>query len=208
MSGIEVVGLISAVISIVGAVENIYSGFRDARNLPRAFREVAEKLPLVRETLRIAEQQIKSTSDEEACEAIKTVVENCKAKAAHLKEIFTVVAPPEPPTRLERYSVVVRRWGKRNRVEDLTREMMENVRLLAMNRAVQAATERQAEELLRAIKELSTIEPSLPDEDSVRQYHSGSGHNIRGNNYQGNHNVFSGSGTANFGGIIHQHSTK
>ncbi|PWI63974.1 hypothetical protein PCL_01574 [Purpureocillium lilacinum] len=207
MSGIEVVGLISAVISIVGAVENIYSGFRDARNLPRAFCEVAEKLPLVRETLRIAEQQIKSTSDEEACEAIKTIVENCKLKAERLKEIFTTVAPPEPPTRLERYSVAVRRWGKRNRVEDLTREMMEDVRLLAVNRAVQAATEDQAAELLRAIKELSTIEPSLPDQDCVSQYHSGSGHNIRGNNYQGNHNVFSGSGTANFGDIIHQHTT-
>ncbi|KAL3955848.1 hypothetical protein ACCO45_009867 [Purpureocillium lilacinum] len=97
MSGIEVVGLISAIISLVGAVENIYSGFRDARNLPRAFREVAEKLPLVRETLRIAEQQIKSTSDEEACEAIKTVVENCKVKAERLKEIFTTVAPPILP---------------------------------------------------------------------------------------------------------------
>jgi len=208
MSGIEVVGLISAVISIVGAVENIYSGFRDARNLPQAFREVAEKLPLVRETLRIAEQQIKSTSDEEACEAIKTVVENCKVKAERLKEVFATVAPSEPPTRLERYSVAVRRWGKRNRVEELTREMMEDVRLLAVNRAVQAATEDQAAELLRAIKELSTIEPSLPDEESVSQHHSGSGHNIRGNNYQGNHNVFSGSGTANFGDTIHHHSTK
>ncbi len=97
MSGIEVVGLISAVISIVGAVENIYSGIRDARNLPRAFREVAEKLPLVRETLRIAEQQIKSTSDEEACEAIKTVVENCKVKAERLKEILLPLPPPSPP---------------------------------------------------------------------------------------------------------------
>ena len=208
MSGIEVVGLISAVISIVGAVENIYSGFRDARNLPQAFRDVAEKLPLVRETLRIAEQQIKSTSDEDACEAIKTVVENCKVKAERLKEVFATVAPSEPPTRLERYSVAVRRWGKRNRVEELTREMMEDVRLLAVNRAVQAATEDQAAELLRAIKELSTIEPSLPDEESVSQHHSGSGHNIRGNNYQGNHNVFSGSGTANFGDTIHHHSTK
>ncbi|KAK4076879.1 hypothetical protein Purlil1_12534 [Purpureocillium lilacinum] len=129
MSGIEVVGLISAVISIVGAVENIYSGFRDARNLPRAFHE-------------------------EACVAMKTVVENCKVKAEHLKEIFTTVAPP--------------------RASHQARTLQCGRAAMGQEKSVQTATENQVAELLRAIKELSTIEPSLPDEDSVSQHHSGS----------------------------------
>ncbi|WAO94398.1 Pfs, NACHT, and ankyrin domain-containingprotein [Fusarium falciforme] len=201
MSGLEIVGLISAVISIVEAVEIVYNGIRDTRNLPRAFREVAKKLPLVRDTLRIAERQIGASTDDEACQAVKTVVESCKVKAEELKDIFDAVSASDNASRFERYRVAVRRFGKGSLVETLAQELMEEVRLLGTNRAVQAATEAQAAELLKAIEELSSMEPSLPDEKSVSQHHSGSGDNVAGNKYQGNHNVYSGSGTAYFGGV-------
>lgn len=64
MSGLEIVGLISAVISIIEAVEIIYNGIRDTRNLLWAFREVVKKFPLVRDTLRIAERQIGASIDD------------------------------------------------------------------------------------------------------------------------------------------------
>ncbi|KAM0637760.1 hypothetical protein ACHAQF_008397 [Verticillium nonalfalfae] len=204
MSGIEVVGLISAVIAIVGTIENIYNGLRDAKNLPRAFREVAEKLPLVRNTLQIAERHISANTDEEACQAIKNVLEKCKVKAEHLEEIFNAVAP-EHPSRLERYRVVVRRLGKGNLVEVLTKEMMEDVRLLAVNRAIQAATESQIAELLKAIEELSSLEPSLLDEDSISQHHYGSGDNVWGDKIGGNQNIANGSGPAYFGAVTQQY---
>lgn len=207
MSGIEVVGLISAVIAIVGTIENIYNGLRDAKNLPRAFREVAEKLPLVRNTLQIAERHISANTDEEACQAIKNVLEKCKVKAEHLEEIFNAVAP-EHPSRLERYRVVVRRLGKGNLVEVLTKEMMEDVRLLAVNRAIQAATESQIAELLKAIEELSSLEPSLLDEDSISQHHYGSGDNVWGDKIGGNQNIANGSGPAYFGAVTQQYGTK
>lgn len=203
MSGIEVVGLIAAVISIVETVEKVYNGFRDAKILPRAFREVAEKLPLVQDTLRIVERHIRANADGEACQAMKTVMERCKTKADHLKEIFDAVKPSEDPSRLERYRMVVRRLGKGNLVEELATNIMQDVRLLAVNHAVQAATEAQVAELVKTIEDLSNIEPSLQDESSVSQHHCGSGNNIAGNKYGGNHNVFSGHGTANYGPVTY-----
>lgn len=67
MSGVEVVGLISAIIGIIGAIENVYNSLRDAKNLPQAFGEVAIKLPLIWNTLQIAETHIGANPDEEAC---------------------------------------------------------------------------------------------------------------------------------------------
>ncbi|KAJ4020361.1 hypothetical protein NW761_014685 [Fusarium oxysporum] len=45
------------------------------------------------------------------------------------------------------------------------------------------------------------MEPSLPEEDGVSQTYYGSGDNIAGNKYGGNHNEYSGSGTAYFGAV-------
>lgn len=202
MSGVEVVGLISAIIGIVETIANVYSSLKDAENLPRAFRKVAERLPLVRETLRTAEKQVECNADEEAYQAIKTVLEKCKVKAEHLEEIFKAVVPSEGTSRFDRYRMAARRLGKGNQVEELAKDMMEDVRLLAENRAVQAATEAQVVQLVEAIKDLSSMEPSLPDEDfSISQSHYGYGDNVAGNKYSGNHNVYSGSGTANFGPV-------
>jgi hypothetical protein len=76
-----------------------------------------------------------------------------------------------------------------------------------INHAAQAATEAQVAQLSEAIKELSNMEPSLPEEDGVSQTYYGSGDNIAGNKYGGNHNEYSGSGTAYFGAVT-QHGMK
>lgn len=200
MSGVaEVVGLISGTAAIIETITKVYDCLRDAENLPRAFREVLERLPLVRDTLRIAEKYVGDNTDKEACRAMKIIVEKCKARAENLEKIFEEVAPSEGKPRLERYRMAARRLGKGSQVEVLTKEMMEGVRILAENRAVQAATGAQVTQLAKAIEDLSTTESSLPDEDSsVSQSHFGSGDNVAGNKYSGNHNEYHGSGPAYF----------
>ncbi|CAI7601620.1 unnamed protein product [Penicillium manginii] len=188
MSGIEVVGLISAVVGILTAITDVYDGLKDAANLPEAIRKVAERLPLVRSILESVEKHIASHPDEQACQAMETVVKKCKINAERLQEIFNAVAPSEPPSKRDRYRAIVRGWGKGQMVEVLAKEMLDDVRLLAEKHAVGAASETQIEQLQKAIEEISKLSPSLPNEGSVTQSHSGSGDNITGNKYGGNHN--------------------
>ena len=46
-----IVGLISGVILIIEATKTIYDAAKDAKGQPEAFRQVAARLPLVRELL-------------------------------------------------------------------------------------------------------------------------------------------------------------
>lgn len=192
MSGAEVVGLISAIISIVDAIGKVSKALKDANDLPRAFHEVAERLPLVRDTLRAVESHIKNSADEGTYQAIEKVLKNCKDKAAQLDELFKVVAPSQGRPRMKRYAVALLRVGKQNRVENLATGMMEDARLLVLNYAVQAASEAQVSELRDAIEDLSSMESSLPESSATNQTHHGSGDNIAGDKYGGNHNEISG----------------
>lgn len=210
MSGFEIVGLITTTIEIIDAIIVIYDGLKDAKALPEAFREVMGRLPLVETTLRIVEKSIRDDVGEEA-QAMRTVLEQCKAKAENLKEIFKAVAPPEDSEArfLQKYRSIVKRLGKGNKVEVLGKGMMEDVQALAGNRAVKAATQDQISELQVAIEELSGLSPSLPDDGAVTQNHYGSGHNVAGDNYNGNHNVYQGTGggPVYFGAVTNNHGT-
>ncbi|PNP80378.1 hypothetical protein FNYG_05977 [Fusarium nygamai] len=198
MSGIEVVGLVSAIVGIVEAIGKVSKTLRDAKDIPRAFNEVAERLPLVRDTLQSVESHISHATEDGVYEAMKKVLENCREKAEQLQEIFRAVAPSERISRIKRYSLAVRRLGKGSLVEILAKGMMEDAHALVLAHSAQAATESQVMELSEAIRELSTIEASLPDESAASQMHYGSGDNIAGSKYGGNHTEFSGSGTAYF----------
>ncbi|KAH7175989.1 hypothetical protein EDB81DRAFT_771653 [Dactylonectria macrodidyma] len=185
MSGAEVIGLISGITAIIETITKVYSSLKDANNLP-AFREVLERLPLVRDTLRTAGEHVGGNADEHSCQSIKKILEKCRDKAERLETILKEVAPSEDTPRFERYRMAVRRLGKGNQVEVLTKEMMEAVRLLVENHVVKAATEAQVAQLLKAIEDLSAMEPSVPDEDSSVTY----------NHYgQGGQNILAGSGS-------------
>lgn len=61
MSGAEaiaVLGVISSIISIVGGTKKVYDAATNARGLPQAFREVADRLPIVKNILDLAKQHI------------------------------------------------------------------------------------------------------------------------------------------------------
>jgi hypothetical protein len=190
MSGAEIIGLISGIITILDTVTKLYNNFKDATDLPPAFREVAQKLPLIQDILQTAERHLDdSNPDDESCQAITHIVELCKDKAQRLVAIFQEVSPQPDSSRLERYIRAVKTLGKANRVESLMKGILEDVQLLAENRAIQGATEAQVGKLVEAIQELSSMPPSVPDEGFPHTYYnSGSGpQNInRGDGVQNN----------------------
>jgi len=106
MSGAEailVLGVISSVIAIVDGTKKVYDAATNAEGLPKAFREVAGRLPIVRNILDSAKQYIdKGHIDEDSCKGVKYIVDACGKKAEKLDELFHKVIPAEGNSRAER----------------------------------------------------------------------------------------------------------
>jgi hypothetical protein len=163
MSGAEVIGIISGIIAIVGATVKVYAAATDASGLPEAFRDVAKRLPLVRETLQAACGYLNTNPDKAFCNAMKPVLEDCEDKANRLKAIFEKVVPQADASRTERYLLASRTLGKGDTVESLMRGILDDVHLLTSNRVTNLPTGVEITDLIRAaIEEASAIPLSLP----------------------------------------------
>ena len=198
MSGAEaglVLGLISSTITIIDTIVKVYNDVKDAGGIPITFREITRRLPLIRNTLGIAEAHItKGSLDGESGRAIKPIVEGCKDKALRLEIMFRKVVPQANISGLDRYRIAIRALGKGNQVEALMKGMLEDVQLLAGNYAIKASTEAEVERLVKAIEELSAMPPSLSKDtpgDSINNYGSGT---LNANAGDGTQNNNTGSG--------------
>ena len=188
-----VIGLISGVISIIEATNTVYDAAKDAKGQPEAFRQVAARLPLVNEILHRAKESTQSV-DESAREALKPILESCKAKAGNLEKVFQEVLRKDDDKWYDRYKKAIRTLGKGDRVECLMEGILKDIQVLVCEKLMGTTTDTQLKELEDAINEMNEMPPSLPDEArSVIQTHSGSGDNI-GHIGPGTMNIHKGSG--------------
>ena len=182
MSGAEAVailGIISSVISIVDGTKQGYDAASNTNGLPEAFREVAARLPIVRDILDLAKQHISEGDiNEKSCKAAKNVVENCQSKAQNLEGIFKKVIPADDASRSEKYFLAVKSLGKGNRVETLMKGMLEDLQLLAIEHDMITGSGTRGK-VARAIEEVAALHPSLTehatDETGFTAIHSSSG---------------------------------
>jgi hypothetical protein len=192
MSGAEagfVIGLISGVISIIEAARTVFDAAKDAKGQPEAFRLVAAQLPTVIKILYNAEKRAQ-TLDETAQEALKPLLESCKAKAENLKKLFQKVIRKDDDKWYERYKKALSTLRKGDKVESLMEGILKDVQLLACEKLMGIATESQLEGLEEGIKEMKEMPPSLTDDaGNVAQTHSGSGDNI---GHSGSGNIYAG----------------
>jgi vacuolar-type H+-ATPase subunit E/Vma4 len=166
MSGAEavfVVGIISGVISIIEATKALYDVAKDAKGQPEAFRRVAARLPLVIEILHRAEKSTHKLNGT-AQEALKTILESCKAKAEDLKKVFQKVIRKEDDEWYDRYTKAVGLLGKEIRVEYLMEGILKDVQVLICERLVGIATQGQEKEIEGAIQQMADMSSSLQDE--------------------------------------------
>ena len=199
MSTVELRLAISSVIKIIQETKQFYDAATDATGLPEAFREVAKNLPLVKDTLRL----VKDSVNDETCTAINPVIKTCERKALSLKKLFEKVAPMEGAKRMERYEKALRTLGKGNRVEDLMREILKELQLLAANRAFAngAKLAELAATIKAAMEKLSEIQPSAPDSvfdapsfTNIDHHGDGIQNNITSS---GDHKIFNNTGGGN-----------
>ncbi|KAK3985483.1 hypothetical protein QBC44DRAFT_335088 [Cladorrhinum sp. PSN332] len=199
MSGVEVVGLIGAVLGILDVAVKAYDGLKGINELPNAYREAGSDLPLIRNTLEIAKEHLDGrniTPDE--TKAIKPAIESCQRKAERLTDILEDVSPAPHASIARRAILKTRMIGKRDDVKRLMDGILQDVILLASNRTMSGPTWAQVNrDLQQALQQLRNMGDGGYASNATGQtftfYDAGSGthYNNAGSGTQSNH---SGSG--------------
>lgn len=160
MSGIEaaglVLGIISAIISIIDATHQVYKAVKDEAGLPTNFKKSATKLPLISKLLGDAETYVKA-SDEATRTAFTPTLEDCKSRAIQIQELFNKVMPKEGESRWDRYVKAARTIGKGGHVENLVGGILDDLQFLA-TRYPEVTSLRTKEQLAKAVEEVTSAD--------------------------------------------------
>ncbi|KAH7129743.1 SesA protein [Dactylonectria estremocensis] len=192
MSGIEIIGLISATIGIIDGASKLYSVIANTNHIPEAFREAGNHLPLVRDTLQTITQRFEEHNfDHTAYMAIKPTLKSCADRAERLRDILQEVVAQPDASRTQRYRMAVRRLGSESKVEELAKGMLMDVQLLAVHQSIGGVGRDKVDEQVKVIHALSEVPPSVPDGPAFT--HSGTGDQIN-NSGSGTMNLNKGTG--------------
>ncbi|MCJ1476741.1 hypothetical protein MMC13_005410 [Lambiella insularis] len=175
MSGLEVIGGISAVIAIVETCVKIYNGARKDLKLSDTFRAVARRLPVLVDTFNICKSHLNfrtSQLTKDVCAALESILENCEGKAQNLRSIFEKVILHEADGWEQRYIKIVRRLGKGNKVEEFMKSITEDVQHVVNHEAVQSVRPEQSQQLDSILRDLRGLESSTADDDKPLSAHS------------------------------------
>lgn len=157
MSGLEVIGAISAVINIIDASIKIYESAQMDLKLSQTFEAVGRRLPIITHILRTCKNDLevdKYSMPTEVCAALGSILDACDEKARRLREIFEKVVPGESHTWRKRYAMVARRLGKGGKVDELIASITQDVQLIVNNHAMSNARSEENIQLENIIKEM------------------------------------------------------
>ncbi|KAK4235190.1 hypothetical protein C8A03DRAFT_18031 [Achaetomium macrosporum] len=145
MSGAELIGIFSGIVSIAQASIKIYQAVDDASGLPRSFHDVVARLPIVQSTLEAAAAGI--AEEEEAGDslasarlraALSKVLESCRDKAAALNKVLQAIMPTAGAKRMERYLKALKTIPNADKVENLMDGILRDLQVLTVNQTVNA----------------------------------------------------------------------
>lgn len=195
-SGLEVIGGISAVISLLDASIKVYDSARNDLKLPETFEIIRRRLPVILDTLETCKNHMEAKENsipEDVCEALDNTLDSCDKKARNLREMFEKIMPGQSDTWRKRYLKALRSLGKGNKVENLMVGLAEDVQLIVNHDAVRSANQQQNVGLEDIITEMESVISSVPDEESsTMSFSSGGGaqtNNVnRGSGQQINNN--------------------
>ena len=180
MSGAEVIGLISAIISIVDASLKVYNAVRDVSGLPPAIRDVASRLPLIQGSLQSAMDGIAEDSQhsEQSFEDMKTCLKSCHQKAQALEEAFRDLLPPPDAKGTERVLKAIRATKQGSKIQGLERGIVKDLQVLTANHAIRSATRAQMKELIESVERLEAHQEDQGSRPSILIRNTGSGTQI------------------------------
>jgi CO dehydrogenase nickel-insertion accessory protein CooC1 len=201
----EVIGTISAVISVIEASIKAYDSAKKDAKLPEMFETVRRRLPIILNTLAICQNNLeprKHSIPRNVCEALNATLVICRTRAKDLEKIFQKIVPGESDTGEQRCLKVLRRLGKGNKVEELMLGLAEEVQLVINHDAVKSANQAQNADLEGIRNEMKSFISRSDDEISTMNVNTGNG--AQTNNVQrssGNSYTVNGDGRQYFGQI-------
>jgi hypothetical protein len=200
MSGIEIVSLIAACIDLTKTAIDAYNAVKHFKDLPEAFKEVSNKLPLVEQILQDAKTQLASaTPNNELSAKMEPLLKNCEKKVTELRDIFRQLSKAQKKTVSGLYRTIVLKLGKESRVEELMKHILEDIQVLVASNALKSEMQNQIAKIREAIEELTRVKPSIPDQvfesgaggfrhdgrgDLNVQYGDGDMNNVKGDMYK------------------------
>lgn len=178
-------GTILGIIDLLEKSKKAYDNFKDAKDLPDAFREAHSKIQLTEITLEQAGTELKSrfpslSTDEQ--NAIKGTLEICQTKAVDLEAIFIAVCKDDRKHSLQRYADTLKRMFKdtKTNIEQLWKEFLEGVRVLLDHLHMKDSL--SMKRIVEAIEDIAQVEPSLPENQGQTFNISGGQQGVVGTN--------------------------
>lgn len=174
----DVIGAISAVITLIETSIKIYDTAQKDIKLSETFQIVGRRLPIILHTLATCKNNLEPREQsipEDVSDALEATLYACRTKARNLEEIFQKTIPGEGDTTEKRYMKIVRRFGKGNKVEELMLGVTEDVQLLVNHDAVKSANQQQNAELDDVISEMKSVISGPDKESSTMSFSSGGG---------------------------------
>lgn len=168
MSGLEVIGAISAVIAILDSSIKTYDSARKDLILSETFKTVRSRLPVLLDILRTCEsdlQPVKHSLPADVCKGVETILERCDETARKLREIFEKVVPGETDKWKQRYVKVARRLGKGNKVEELMVCITVDIQLLVNHHSAKSTRTEHMRALEEIMEEMRSTQSSLVEEE-------------------------------------------
>lgn len=214
MSGLEVLSVISSIISIVDAIVNISESCKDVDGMPSSMRDAHARLPLVTATLDLIKNDGGSNWDPNSRRAMEKVLKACEKKATRLSKMFRASIPPELPKqsfrkRFTNAALMTIRVHRSRKIDSLMKGILEDIQLLADNRALSDATRYRIRESTEAIRRglpFSYVSSAVV----VPSAYGHTPHSAPQSQHSGSQNYHHGAGIHNFhvhgGGVLNINS--
>ncbi|KAI8235102.1 hypothetical protein K4K53_004777 [Colletotrichum sp. SAR 10_77] len=164
----EVVGMISGVVSLLETTGRAYDKLKKMKDLPQAFLEVHQRLPIAQEILKAIDAKYDQFTVADA-RLIAPTVQACHKNAKALKAILERLPPRDDVTSswdtlVKQYITIVKIQGKGERVEDLTKKILRDIQLLVNFEIIkknEVTKSNQLQKLKDAIEAIERVDPSV-----------------------------------------------
>ena len=167
MSGAEalaVIGIIANILQLLDftskAISRVKEYGEDARDIPKTFRDIQTRLPLVVQILGEIETRVSHGQvSEESCKALKGVMGDCRAKFAELEIIFEKVLPQDNASKGKRVWKGLVSLRQDKKVEEISQALWRSLQSLTLFHVVAAPTIREIQAVVENTSRMD-LDPS------------------------------------------------
>jgi hypothetical protein len=167
---LAVIGLVSSIGQFVDfgiKVLNRINEFKsDIDEVPKTFRDVKSKLPLLIDILNRTKAQTEAHHvSESTAKALLPVVQSCELEVQRLNDIITKVIPVGSITSLSRHWMAIKSLSKDQTVQDIVSSLDGSIRILTYHQSTRSAELTQSL-VLRPVASPSIEQTKLPSKKS------------------------------------------